>query len=226
MFWRIYYVLCLSPCSVFHLAERQISPWDNKASGESSRRPQLLLYVMDQTTKTFHSHLPSLHEERTWYSVVWFGVEYHFNIRTLIRQHTKGSHTQITTSSFLSCSNKQPDFYSVQYYCRWQRCHLDMTTSPPSSWQTLTHIQKLIPYFPVFVFIESLNVLVRVVYVETSWLTDLQVWLQCAFHNASSFSGEALQRLVLFHHRKDVLPKAMNPRAKSEYPENVSACVR
>lgn len=40
-----------------------------------------------------------------------------------------GSYAKITTSSFL-CSNKQPNFYSVQYYCRCQSCHLDMTTSP------------------------------------------------------------------------------------------------
>lgn len=34
-------------------------------------------------------------------------------------------------------------------------------------------MQTLNPYFPVFVFIDSLNVLVRAVYVETFWLIDL-----------------------------------------------------
>lgn len=64
----------------------------------------------------------------------------------------------------------------------------------------------------MFVFIETLNVLVRVVYVENYWPTDLlSPSAASAFHNARSLSGEARRRLVLFHHRKDVLPKAMNP---------------
>lgn len=83
----------------------QISPQYNKA--ESSTWPQLRLFVMDQTTKTFHSHLSALHEVVIWQTNVWFRVEYHVKIRTLIRQHKRVLTPDSQRPHFLPCSNKR-----------------------------------------------------------------------------------------------------------------------
>lgn len=53
--------------------------------------------------------------------------DYHFNTRTLMRQRRRAVESKQQRPHFHLIPT---NFYSVQYYCRWQSCHLDMTTSP------------------------------------------------------------------------------------------------
>ena len=63
----------------------------------------------------------------------------------------------LVVSSF-SVLFQQTPFYSVEYCCRYQRCIKTGHLLRSRSWNTLTHIEKLIPYFPLFVFTAIPNV--------------------------------------------------------------------
>lgn len=115
-----------------------------------------------------------------------FGLECHFNIRNY------GAFKPAHCPNFQSCSNKYLDFYSVQYYCRWQRCHPAMTYSLALHLKDSDPHANLKPLLSSVCFHRQLEC-VSLSCLCGDLLADWPLSLSAAFHNATSFCGAAIQ---------------------------------